>query len=129
MKVRRPTHREIMGKLASARDAVSRSQIGFVNVKATREDLLELNILVEDLPELLPRILDELRAEFYRGGYPPRESYASDIRGCELYAFAWGSKIIGCDMYFKFVLKREWLWVVSLHEDRKAKGSGSDELP
>ena len=66
-------------------------------------------------------MLDELSPDLYQGTRPPQKSYANAIDGCELYAFAWTSQAVGCDMYFKFALKNEWLWVVSFHENRKAK--------
>jgi len=129
MKLKRPSHREITGKLASAENALSCGHVALLNADVIREDLLDLNILIEDLPELLPRMMDELSADLYRGTRPPQRSYENAIDGCELYAFAWASQAVGCDMYLKFALKNEWLWVVSFHEDRKAKGGEPDGLP
>jgi hypothetical protein len=128
MKTQRPSHREIIGKLTSAKAAVSRGQMAFVNDRVIREDLLELDILVEDLPELLPCVLDELNPELYRGARPPQRSYEDTIKGCELYAFTWRSRAVGCDIYLKFALKNDWLWVVSFHRERKAKGGEPDDL-
>ena len=128
MKIERPSHREIIGKLSGAKAAVSSGQVAFVNGRVIAADLLELDILVEDLPELLPRVLDELNPELYRGARPPQKSYEETIKGCELYAFTWKSRTLGGDVYFKFALKNDWLWIVSFHGDRKAKGGEPDDL-
>ena len=43
------------------------------------------------------------------------------IKGCELYAFRWESKELGCIAYFKFALKDGALWISSLHRHRPRK--------
>lgn len=129
MKSKRPSHREITGKLVEAKTRATAKTMAFVNAKATREDLLDLDILMEDMPELLPRILEELEPRFYQGSRPPQKSYENLIRGCELYAFSWESRTFGCAMYFKFALKGDVLWIVSLHRDKKPERTKGDELP
>lgn len=95
-----------------------------VNSAAILADLLDLDLLVDDLPALLPCLLDELNPALYRGARPPQRSYEDLIEGSELYAFSWQSQAFGCDMYFKFTLKNDCLWIVSLHQDRKPKKDG-----
>ena len=120
--MKRPSHREIIGKLSGAKAAVLDGAVRLVNGKAMREDLLDMGFLMEDLPELLLPILDELNPGYYRGTRPPQKSYEETIRGCELYAFSWLSATLGCAVYFKFALQEESLWIVSFHRDRKPEG-------
>jgi len=124
--MKRPSHREISGKLLSARAAILKSAVRLVNPKVMREDLLDMGFLLDELPELLLSILDELNPERYRGTRPPQKSYEDTIRGCELYAFSWVSSALGCDAYFKFAMHGELLWIVSLHRDRKPEGSRTE---
>jgi len=120
--MKRPSHREIVGKLSGAKAAVLRGAVRLVNAKAVREDLLDLDFLMDDLPDLLTSILEELNPALYRGAKPPQKSYEDTIKGCELYAFSWKSSTFGCGMYFKFALQGDALWIVSLHRDRKPEG-------
>lgn len=121
----RPTFREIDAKLSTAKAYVARGAVRFVNAKAMRGDLLDLDFLIEDAVELLPQVLDELHPKLYRGLQPPQKSYEDLIKGCELYAFSWESGAFGCAMYFKFAIKGDALWVVSLHKDRPTTGEGN----
>jgi hypothetical protein len=57
----------------------------------------------------------------YMGTRPAQRSYEPAISGCELYAFKTTSKMIGCKIYYKFTIKDETLWLVSLHKDRPEK--------
>jgi hypothetical protein len=118
----RPSHREISGKLLSAKTAVESGAVLLVNAKALREDLLDLGWLMDELSELLLSILNELEPVHYRGGRPPQKSYEKVIKDCELYAFSWTSKALGCTVYFKFALKGKTLWIVSFHRERKSEG-------
>jgi hypothetical protein len=127
--MKRPTHRQIVGKLAAAKEAVSCGRVALVNGSVVARDLLDLDLLIDDLTELLPRILDELNPDLYRGARPPQRSYEDTIKGCELYAFSWASQAIGCGLYFKFALKDDRLWIVSFHKDKKPKEVDQDELP
>ena len=115
----RPSYRELNGKLKEALQAASAKRVRFVDPDAIYADLLELDFLVDDLQELLPRILREMSPKEYRGLRPPQRSYEKPILDSELYAFGWESRTFGCPMYLKFSIKGGYLWIVSLHRDRK----------
>lgn len=117
-KMKRPSHREINGKLKQAREAASEKQIAFVEPSIILSDLLELNCLVEDVSDKLSDILSEIRPRDYQGSRPPAKSYERSILDCELFAFRWSSKIFGCRMYLKFAIKGGCIWIVSLHRHR-----------
>ncbi|MGE5842280.1 MAG: hypothetical protein ACM335_08380 [Deltaproteobacteria bacterium] len=94
-------------------------QVRFVDPDSLHADLLELDFLVTDLQQALPEILKEMSPKAYRGLRPPQRSYEKPILDSELYAFAWESRTFGCPMYLKFSIKGGYLWIVSLHRDRK----------
>ena len=125
--MKRPSHREIHGKLKKAREAASEERIALVEPESILSDLLDLDFLIEDLPCSLPRILSEIHPENYQGQRPPAKSYKRSILDAELFAFRWSSKVFGCMMYLKFALKGERLWIVSLHKHRQREG-GAHEL-
>ena len=116
--MKRPSHREINGKLKQAREAASEKQIAFVEPSVIYSDLLDLNFLVTEMTARLPDILSEIRPGDYQGERPPAKSYKRSILDCELFAFRWPSKIFGCRMYLKFAIKGGCLWIVSFHRHR-----------
>lgn len=115
----RPSYRELNGKLEEARQAASAKRVRFVDPDAIYADLLELDFLIDDLQEALPKILLEMSPKGYRGQRPPHRSYERPILDSELYAFGWESRVFGCLMYLKFSIRGGYLWIVSLHRDRK----------
>lgn len=115
----RPSYRELNGKLEEARRAALAVQVRFVDPDTLYADLLALDFLINDLQQSLPAILKEVSPKGYRGLRPPQRSYEKPILDSELYAFGWESRIFGCPMYLKFSIKGEYLWIVSLHRDRK----------
>jgi len=115
----RPSYRELNGKLEEARQAALARRMRFVDPDAIYGDLLELDFLIDDLQETLPGILQEISPKEYRGQRPPQRSYEKPILDSELYAFGWDSRVFGCPMYLKFSIKGGFLWIVSLHRDRK----------
>ena len=114
----RPSHRELYRKLKQGREAAEAKRIRFLESDVILSDLLDLNYLVTDLAKDLPAVFREIRATDYRGQKPPQKSYEKVILDCDLFAFRWLSRVFGCRMYFKFTLKGEDLWIVSLHRDR-----------
>ncbi|PKN76927.1 MAG: hypothetical protein CVU52_02605 [Deltaproteobacteria bacterium HGW-Deltaproteobacteria-10] len=84
-------------------------------------DLMELGRSVDELPRILCELLENTTPADYVGTRPPQRSYETVISGCELYAFRARSKIIGCTVYYKFTVKENILWLVSLHRDRPGK--------
>jgi hypothetical protein len=115
----RPSYRELNGKLEEARKAASAKRVRFVDPDAIYADLLELDFLIDALADALPKILLEVSPKGYRGQRPPQRSYERPVLDSELYAFGWDSRVFGCPMYLKFAIKGGYLWIVSLHKDRK----------
>jgi len=115
----RPSYRELNGKLEEARLAASAKRVRFVDPGTIYADLLELDFLIDALADAMPKILQEITPRAYRGQRPPQQSYEKPILDSELYAFGWESQVFGCPMYLKFSIKAGYLWIVSLHRDRK----------
>ena len=116
--MKRPSHKEIYGKIRKAKELVSDGSIAIVVPDCFAADALALGYLIEDLPNILSEILLELKAENYAGTKPPQLSYEEQIIDCELFAFRWKSKRFGCEVYLKFTLKDDIMWLVSLHPHR-----------
>jgi hypothetical protein len=116
--MQRPSYRELHLKLKQAREAAAAKRIRLLEPDSILSDLLDLDFLVDDLAKDLPAVLEEMRPTDYRGQSPPKKSYEKEILGSELFAFRWVSRVFGCRMYFKFAVKRQDLWIVSLHRDR-----------
>lgn len=85
-------------------------------------DLANLGREVEEIPDILYELLENTGPRNYVGTRPPQRAYESDISDCELYAFKAASKTVGCMMYFKFTIKEDRFWLISLHKDRQRKG-------
>jgi hypothetical protein len=124
MEMGRPTHKEINRKLKEAKEAVSENRISILSPVSVAADTLELELDFGNISNTLIEILDETTPEDYVGLHPPQRSYEDQIRGCDLFAFRWLSKRLGCRTYLKFAIKDNRLWLVSLHEDRKGKKRG-----
>lgn len=118
MPVSDPTHRALTGKIRQALKAVQAGNIAFLKPDSIAADLLKLGCAVNEMPEILTALLKQVTPDHYTGTRPPQRSYEEDLRGFELYAFKIESKRFGCVIYFKFALKEDFLWVVSIHEDR-----------
>ena len=123
--MRRPSDHELFGKLKTAAAAATSGRINLVEPTPILADLVELGILPDDLPELIPKIATEIGPQHYKRKNPPDKSYEAPIRGCELYAFRWRSKELGCMMYFKFALKDGVVWIASMHADRSQGREGT----
>jgi hypothetical protein len=117
--VARPSHHELNRKLTQARDAVESGHIGVINPDAAAEDAQELGYLFEDVKEFLSGLLMEVGPQHYAGGRPPQKSYEEEIKGCELFAFRWKSRILDEEVYLKFTVKEGSFWLVSLHKHKK----------
>jgi hypothetical protein len=127
-KMKRPSHREINGKLKQAQEVASGKRISFVEPGVILPDLLDLNFLVTEVSDRLPAILSEIQPKDYQGKRPPDKSYERPILDCDLFAFRWSSKVFGCRMYLKYAIKGGYLWIVSLHRHRASEKGGQDEL-
>jgi hypothetical protein len=113
----RPSYRELDKKLAKAKTAILREKIFYLEPDVIAADLLEMDLLIEEQSKWFPKILDEINPNHYRGTRPPQRSYKNPILGLELFAFRWESGMVGCELYFKFALKGDNIWIVSFHPD------------
>lgn len=120
----RPSHKEISRKLTLAKEAVSENRISILNPVSVATDTLELGLNLRNISNILSDLLEEIEPDDYAGQYPSQRSYEDEIKDCELLAFRWLSKKLGCRVYFKFTLKETRLWLVSLHGDRKEIAGG-----
>lgn len=118
----RPTHRELTGKIKQAIKAVSDDWICILNQEILARDALELGYQMSDLSDILTDLLSAILPEDYIGHEPPEKSYEDRIKGIELFPFKAYSKILGCNVYLKFGLKGEFIWIISLHEFVETKG-------
>jgi len=122
--VDRPSHKEISRKVKLSKEAVSENRISILNPVSVAADTLELGLNLRNISNILSDLLEEIEPNDYAGQYPPQRSYEDEIKDCELLAFRWLSKKLGCRVYLKFTLKETRLWLVSLHEDRKETAGG-----
>jgi hypothetical protein len=122
MLMERPSHKEINRKIKQAKEAVSKDRISILNPVSVATDTLELGLNLRNISNILSDVLEEIEPDDYAGQYPPQRSYEDEIKDCELLAFRWLSRRLGCRVYLKFTLKETRLWLVSFHEDRKEIG-------
>ncbi len=120
----RPSYKEINGKIKQAKAAVSDNQFSILNPVIIAADALELGVNLENILSFLIDLLDEIAPTHYVGQHPPQRSYEHNIKGCELLAFRWRSKKLGCNVYLKSTIKGSRMWLVSLHEDRREDERG-----
>ena len=113
-----PSHKALTGKIRQAIEAIRAGKVTFLDPDVIAADLLGLNCEIEELPEILTELLGEVVPDQYAGTRPPQRSYEDALGGSELYAFRIDSKRLGCQIYFKFSLIEDYLWVVSFHEDK-----------
>ena len=119
--MKRPTHREILHKITQAREAVARGKIAIINPVAVAADALELEYEMAELAVVLSELLAQVKPGNYAGASPPQPSYEAEIFQSDLYTFTCSCSRFGCDVYFKFALKNDTFWLVSLHKDRPGK--------
>jgi len=120
---KRPTPKEIYRKIEQAKQAVEENNIELaVEDSVIFEDALELGYDFNDLRQILLAILDEIKLGDYVGTFPPRKAYRQEIKGGELFEFRFNSNYLAEDVYIKFVLKGETLWLSSLHKNRTGRG-------
>lgn len=119
---KRPSVKELKGKLDEARDLLSKKEGLFANPGNVVGELNDLDIGdSKEVWDLIKSLLVEIESEDYTGSRPPQKSYEKSIEGKELFAFSWQSKFLNKKMYLKFALKGNRFVYVSLHEDRPPK--------
>ncbi len=122
---RRPTHKELDNKIKLAREVVKKGKDHIMLIKGAGIEAaaLELDYRIKDLPESLLLVLDEVTPGNYIGPRPPVQSYKHEISGSELCIFKIFSNHFECDVYLKFAIKNEILWLVSFHKDREPQNT------
>ena len=115
----RPTVKELNSKIVKAIESISKDRINLLEPHVIAMDALELGYEVENIAKVLSELLTDVSPRHYVGSHPPQRSYEEDIFNLNLFAFKIESKRFGCDVYVKYVLKDETLWLVSLHQDRE----------
>lgn len=116
--VRRPSNKELFNKIKQGKEVAAQGNIFSIDPNVIAADAIELGYQVAKLKDVLCGLLDEVKIEHYIGAHPPRKSYESIIKDCELFEFKWTCRIFGCDTYLKYCLKGEFFYLVSLHKDR-----------
>ena len=115
---KRPSLKELVGKLKQAKEFLEKGSKRFVNPVKVMGELQQLEI--DDSSEvfdLINQLLTEIKPEDYSGSRPPQRSYEKGYEGKELFAFAWSSSHLGKRMYLKFIILDNCFYYVSLHED------------
>jgi hypothetical protein len=123
---KRPSHKELSGKLKEAQKALGDQDGLFAEIEKAFGELNELEIGdAEEVWSLIRLLLCEIGPTDYEGSHPPQKSYEKAILGEELFAFAWHSSCLSRRMYLKFALKSGRFYYVSLHKERPKKGGKS----
>ena len=118
----RPTYKELDKKLTEARNAAGMGYVNLINPPAIAADAVELGYRIEDqIFESLLAVLESTVPGNYAGQRPPARSYENIIMANELYSFRVQSENFNCQVYLKFTLFENVLWVVSFHKNRSLK--------
>ena len=119
---KRPSIKELTGKLNEARNLLSKKEGLFADPGNVVGELSDLDIGDSmAVWNLIQSLLIEIEPKDYTGGYPPQKSYEKSIEGKELFAFSWQSNFLSKKMYLKFALKGDRFVYVSLHKDNPPK--------
>ncbi len=119
--MKKPTHKEISNKIRQAREALTNGNLAIATPDIIAADALELDYEIEELQAILDKLLVQAKPDDYTGTFPPQRAYVDDIFQSDLFAFSLTSSCFACKIYFKFALKDDTLWLVSLHKDRPGK--------
>lgn len=117
--MKRPSHKELSGKIKAAKTAVEQEKVRFTDPFVTALDAMELgyDFNTEHLL-ILSDLLSVVTIGDYRGTRPPQRSYEKVIKGLDLFAFVVQGNILEDLVYFKFSIKGDWCFIASLHKDR-----------
>ena len=61
----RPTHKELNSKLFQAKDAISKGLVSILDPIVIAADAIALGYLVDEINEVILKILDELNPNYY----------------------------------------------------------------
>jgi len=120
--MRRPSNKELFGKLREAKSAVAKGIIALLEQDVIAADAIDLEYVIDtELLYVLKELLNATTPNDYAGTRPPQKSYEREIDGLELFAFVVYSRRFRCRVYYKFALTEGVLYLVSLHQDRTLK--------
>jgi len=119
----RPSDRECYNK---AKDALKAVKDGNRTVALTKhlQEIMQFTGApdADGLWVIVEALLDELckqRPEkCYVGKHPPEKSYEENLKDLELWPFRWQSSLLRREVYLKFCVKRDYLFLVDCHENR-----------
>lgn len=113
---KRPSYREIDRKLKAAASAVKSGNVFLIKQEIIASDALELGYLIdEELHGILSELIEVACPDDYRGTKPPQRSYEKEIKGLDLFAFQVKSVILYREVYYKFAIRDDCFYLVSLH--------------
>ena len=76
-------------------------------------------MFLDDLDGLLMELLGKSSLDNYTGTRPPQKSYQQEVQGAELFAFVIEKTSLNGLIYYKFSIVDDFMFLVSLHRDRK----------
>lgn len=123
-----PTPKELTGKVKRAIELISEGKRVFVDEKVhgERDELEDMGVSEDKVFEVIGGFLNEILGygvmKCWRGASPLMKSYENKIKGCDLWAFQAVFSKIGREMYIKFALKKDQIFVyVSFHPQKGEK--------
>ena len=114
----RPSHKELSGKLEAALQQVHDNRILLIEPTVIVADAIDLEYSIAELQAVLLDLLNCTGPEHYAGHRPPERSYETRIQHLDLWAFSVLCPRFTQPVYYKFTLRNDWFFLVSLHPCR-----------
>jgi hypothetical protein len=119
--VERPSHKELNTKLHAAMSAVQENRIILVEPRIIVAHAVELGYSIQhELQQVMLELLQHTGPEHYAGQRPPQKSYETRIHLLDLWAFSVTCPTFEPRVYYKFSLKNDYFYLVSLHVSTSA---------
>lgn len=122
------THKELTHKIKKAIELIKEGKRVFIDEKihGEIEELENLGIDESEVFEVIGGFLNEIlgygASKCWRGSSPPMKSYEKKIKGCDLWAFEALCTRLNRQMYLKFALKQNKIFVyVSFHISKRRR--------
>jgi len=117
---RRPSHKELSRKLRVARDRLFDGKWRVVRYRTFVEECEELNLLTaEERTDALKKVMEEITPDHYIGRHPPLKGSRGEILEMDLFEFSYKAKFLNEQVYLKFAVGEEQLFIVSFHRAKK----------
>ncbi len=118
---RRPGHKELAGKINAAQERLEDGNWDMgLEYELFMKDCEELGLYTdEEQTAALKHVMKEVRPEHYRGPQPPRKGSRGKVLDRELFEFVFTSKFLNKEIYLKFAVYGDQLFIVSFHKTRK----------